>query len=454
MITTMMVVEFLSWLVFGHPGAANLACLAVILATFIVGWLNPPWLAYIGMGELIIGSKGYLLSVSYGGHVMSLRIVLFVATVILVALLAWRRRITFFWKTPLSIPLISLMLWLGLAAVWGLAQGHQTLDVFLDLNAFGYIGLWWCWWSLLKNDPHKASMITMVVLSGVTIVGIKSWLMVVLFGQPLDNWSGLYHWIRDTGVGEITKISANYYRVFFQSQIFGLYVLLTAWMLAIQNRSRWIWWAATISALAIIISLSRSFWLGVVGGLMTILFIVGQNKWWTKLKHLWMVIPTAVLAIGLFFWAVNFPYPWTIGSSAGRGNAVVTRLKSAGSAAAFTARQNQIQPLLQAIAVNPVIGRGFGQEVSFFSTDPRIKGWRTTTAFELGYLDLWLKIGLIGLGLMTWWIIKILLRLSHTKWIILIPSVIALGVVNATTPYLNHPLGLGWLLMVGLLAYE
>jgi len=65
--------------------------------------------------------------------------------------------------------------------------------------------------------------------------------------------------------------------------------------------------------------------------------------------------------------------------------------------------QNQLRPLLDAIAQHPWLGSGFGRTVTYRSTDPRVladhpAGAYTTTAFEWGYLDIALKIGLLGPG--------------------------------------------------------
>ncbi|MEK9158429.1 MAG: hypothetical protein AAB673_00295, partial [Patescibacteria group bacterium] len=97
--------------------------------------------------------------------------------------------------------------------------------------------------------------------------------------------------------------------------------------------------------------------------------------------------------------------------------------------------------------------------------DPRIlktspTGDYTTYAFEWGWLDLWLKLGVIGLlvylGLI-WEIFKvgfstISYKLQATSYMSfgLLMTLVALVVIHNFTPYLNHPLGLGWLIFTGL----
>jgi O-antigen ligase len=153
----------------------------------------------------------------------------------------------------------------------------------------------------------------------------------------------------------------------------------------------------------------------------------------------------------MMIWAISFP-AFTLH---GQANAVVSRFNGAGSADAATARRNQIKPLFTAVADHPILGSGFGKTVTYFSTDPTIQGYRTTTAFELGYLDLWLKLGLVGVIIYVWWIIGLWKKIAKTMWSIpFIIAGVALVVIHLTSPYLNHPLGLGWLMLTSLFAYD
>ena len=121
------------------------------------------------------------------------------------------------------------------------------------------------------------------------------------------------------------------------------------------------------------------------------------------------------------------------------------------------------EPMTKKIIQSPIIGSGFGTLVEYQSEDPRALesangGLYETFSFEWGWLDFLLKIGIIG----TFVYLLLLFQILKTTWnkfkqnknpIILgcIFSVIALCAIHALTPYLNHPLGIGWILIVSLI---
>jgi len=126
---------------------------------------------------------------------------------------------------------------------------------------------------------------------------------------------------------------------------------------------------------------------------------------------------------------------------------------------AISSRWQLLGPMMKEIAAAPVLGSGFGKEVSFVTDDPRIRaetgdGLYTTYRFEWGYQDIWLKMGLLGLFafivygiVMTHALIRTW-KVSAARWIIvgLYAGIIALFIANIFTPFLNHPIGIGYLL--------
>jgi hypothetical protein len=74
-------------------------------------------------------------------------------------------------------------------------------------------------------------------------------------------------------------------------------------------------------------------------------------------------------------------------------------------------------------------------------------GLYTTYAFEWGWLEHWIKFGILGVPLMLWIVVGLAVRLWKQEtmpfWLRVgsVSSLVGLMVVHAFTPYLNHPLG-------------
>ncbi len=418
----------------------------VILA--IVAWRRPLLLVSFSIAEIVIGGKGYLLFIHVGSQTLSVRLLLFVMLIIRFGpglIRSWKR----FWNIAPSRPLVWLAIWVGLMTVFGIARGNSSSNVFLDANAFAALAYLPLWWIGVQSTLHWRSMVWAVVVAGATVVGLKSLVVVYLFGHQFSWLPSVYAWIRQTGIGEITLINQNVFRVFFQGQVMDLLVFITLFAAWVRGTlSRWLWFPMIAAALGAYISLSRSFWLGAVVGLIVLIILVLQRQ----PKLVWkvtLIVPILGVVWALNTWAINFPT-----FSGGQVNPVLARLQSADSVQASTARVNQIRPLLRAIRHHPVFGSGFGTAVTYFSTDPRVHGWRTTTAFELGYLDLWLKIGIVGLVLYGWWVVKLWTLSLRKDMIGLSVALVVLMAVHLTSPYLNHPLGLGWLALTGIWLYD
>ncbi|MEK7637757.1 MAG: O-antigen ligase family protein [Patescibacteria group bacterium] len=443
--------EVVSWLAYTGPRSEQIVAAAAVITAVVLAGKRLTWLAYATVAELVVGSKGYLLFLTIGQTRISLRILLF--TIFIGATLP---RLVKHWSALRSSVLSNSFLWfagwLAAAAFIGIARHNGLGDVYRDANAWLFLALLPAWWLTIRGDPVWRQRLILLLIAGATVTGVKSLLTLYAFGHDLPNIQQIYRWIRNTGVGEVTYINANIYRVFFQSQIYALLafgVTLVGW---IAGRARpWFIIPMALSALAVYISLSRSFWVGLAVGLAVIIAGLIYRRQWKSAARLWIIVPVAAFSWAVTVWALTVPSSGV----AGGANIVVARLNGGGTVDASAARRNQIRPLFTAIGRHPVWGSGFGTTVSFYSADPRIRGWRTTAAFELGYLDLWLKIGLLGIVLYLIWLWGLWRRLRRSPWsLIFMSGGLALIAVHATSPYLNHPLGLGWLMLIALYAHD
>ncbi len=445
-------VEVVSWLAYIGPRSEQIITGLMVLLFLFMAWKRPIWLVYASIGELVVGSKGYLFFLHFGHQEISIRMIVF-SLVVLAALPHIVRQWRSLRQTVLSISFLFFVGWLAVSVLIAVFRHTSLFAIYADANAFLFLALLPAWWIVVRRDRQWRQHILAIVLAGATIIGLKSWLIVLLFGQDLSTIRHVYEWIRNTGVGEITYINANVYRVFFQSQIYSLLTLcLTLTMFIRQRPPRWWVIPMAMSALGVYISLSRSFWLGLTVGVIVLIGWLVKDRAWMMIRRLWVVLPLGIFAWAMLVWALSFP---AFNLAGGRANTVLARLHGSGSADAAASRSNQIQPLLQAISRHPVIGSGFGTSVTYLSTDPRTKGLRTTDAFELGYLDVWLKLGMVGLVLYAVWVLGLWRRISRTAWSeMFLISGMAVSIVHLTTPYLNHPLGLGWLMLTSLYVYD
>ncbi|PIT89641.1 hypothetical protein COU23_02835 [Candidatus Kuenenbacteria bacterium CG10_big_fil_rev_8_21_14_0_10_36_11] len=256
----------------------------------------------------------------------------------------------------------------------------------------------------------------------------------------------------------------------------------------------------------IILSFSRSFWVAFIITLLFYYFIILFFK--LPITHYPLPIIfhsfaklffIATISLGLVIFILYLPP-----KISNLNLIAVFGQRATQGEAASNSRVNQLKPLLLAITKHPLIGSGFGTTVTYKSNDPRIvnetagqSGLVTTYAFEWGYLDMILKFGLVGLVIYLIIIFKILgrlLKLKTASWrtklkinsnnqiqnnnfldpdfrrddkkeednnkenyglqitdyrlqMVFFLALIALLVVNIFSPYLNHPLGIGFLIL-------
>ncbi|MBI5370241.1 O-antigen ligase family protein [Candidatus Uhrbacteria bacterium] len=442
----------LSWLLLA------VAALAVIIASS----LSPVW----GLGgvflELFSNPHGHLLFAEGLPIVFSLRMAVLVGFFVgyLIFLFRTRMRLSL-WK-----PAVYFLLPLCAAIGIGLLNGffsQSVLTAFKDGNAYLYLlyGI-----PILAHSwsaSERRWMLNLFAAGLVWNIIVTLVLLYVFSHFDVQLLRNAYVFIRDIRLAEITKFDSGFYRVFSQTQFFsitgGLLFLTLAGASNWHGKDRWVLGAVLGGTLAItLLSLSRSFWVGLVVAIL-----------WLFIRALYKKTPASVwrasATLGAFsvlfsiVWisiAVFFPFP---SQHIGLGDvfdAVSHRTKED---VAISSRWKLIGPMTEAIYQHPLIGHGFGSVVSFISDDPRVReihpdGSWSTGSMEWGWLELWLKMGLMGpLGFL--WLIGNLFRgffhQTHlaSSWIGdgFMAGLLFLTTTHLLSPYLNHPIGLGYLLL-------
>lgn len=454
----MIFLEALSAMVVFFPIANTAVAVVLTLICLALSIVRPEIGIAILAGELLIGSKGGLFRIgadaqNNGG--VPIRILLFCAFIL--GWLIWSVRTGSWkkWSTLLCDRWIYgvLALVLGWAFVNGLMH-HQSF-VFADANSWGM-------WLLLLPILHIVSLkekelknsVFPTIFAGLCWLPIKTLFLFYLFSHSFSPQflEQVYLWIRRTGVGEITRASGSVFRIFIQSHIYALGVIFVLWckQVRVPKLTRAEWVLLILSLAEILVSLSRSFWLGLGAGGVVLFawFVIANRMSWkrTILTGLVSSIAAVMLVAGLLW----FPLPPSDGSLA----ALIRTRIDAGEDAA-TSRWQLLPILWSGVRRAPIEGSGFGATITYQSRDPRIVqatgGEYTTYAFEWGWLDLWYKLGLLGLVL----VLAILFRLGYGFWRLrpqdwqtwaIIVGLVSLATVHFFTPYLNHPLGFGILI--------
>lgn len=457
-IVGLLLADLLSFLGHYDPVVGQVLFIAAVTAFFVVSLKNLELAVLIALAEIFVGSKGYLFSFVYDNIVFSFRLAAF-TVLFLVSL--WQiknlERQAILKLVEWAKPILIMGLVVFLSFIRGLISGYGFWQVFFDANAYFFLGLLLPLFIVTQKNEFSERVVNLLFYCAVYLSG-KTLLLLYFFTHRFGFFiPDLYQWVRDSGVGEITWTTTEARRIFIQSQI---YVLVAWWVETTRRESNYsvlkmIKTTLVLSLFmsALLISFSRSFWLG----LLLSMGIVGLWRlYYREFRELAilivMSITSFILGIIIIIGVMKIPLP--LPSTSG-GLDLSERLQIEEAA---SSRWNLLTPLWSAVQRNIFWGAGFGSSVVYTSNDPRVRsthsdGQYRTTAFEWGYLDIWLKIGFLGLAVYGWIIWKIFSAARqtsnlHSSVMGLLIGLIAVMAVHIASPYLNHPLGLGLVLLL------
>lgn len=473
-----------------HTEASAVVLGMVGVVVMVTTWKRLEWGLAIALFEIVIGAHGHLVAYTAYGFPVSLRMVVFLAVIAgwFIGLLQKKWAIRF--VPARDIPFLVLFA----AVVYGIARGlalqQGRIGLIDDANSYVTLGYLLPFASVIWTQDNRRLFLT-TLFTGTLWVSLFTFALTFIFTHiSQSNIWEMYVLVRDTRMFEVTLLSspgwlANslvggnwYFRVFSQAQIFAplfLFILSSAiFLLRTGKKERvpvWIWvWCACFLG-AFLQSLSRSFFVGFVTGAFTLFgfwLLGGRESWktWSVVaRRKTALLGSFVVAAAALWVLVSFPVPARPDLTTSpfyRGEQDNTR------ALAVSSRWNMLNPMLNTIAEAPVLGEGFGKELSYISDDPRIRemtegtGELTTYRFEWGFLDVWIKMGMFGLIAYTWIFAVLLVQVeknirSQGLWLLgsvrerwlevgIISGVVMIYATHMFTPYLNHPIGLMYLL--------
>ncbi len=455
-----------------------LPLLAISIATAILSYRRLEWGLAVAFLEIFVGGHGHLINVDVYGFSLSIREVLFSVVMgsWLIQMLQRRVKLRFILHRDLPFAVICCAVLLG--SIHGFISNDPTA-AFDDMNGYLTLAYILPMISLAWTGEQKRLLLQTLSVSAVWIA-----LTTLVYVYAFTHLPGLashelYLFVRDARLAEVTLQTSGqiidllgnspwYFRVFEQSQIITVafeLLLITAtlflWREAQEKIPKALWFVHVILIATVLASLSRSFWIGSVAaiGAIGLALLLTRPRVATLVKrHLQLGLVSLIACVTLFILVVIPvpPRPDLSDSSFYRGRDEGTR------EVAVSSRWNLLGPMIDEIWDNPIIGSGFGETVTFISDDPRLRaidpsGEVTAYRFEWGYHDLWLKMGLLGLFGFVWLFVTIITvalesvqRRDDQYWLVvgLAAGVILMYTTHLFSPYLNHPIGLAFLVFI------
>lgn len=461
-----------------------------LVAVAVLAWKRISIAMLVVLADLFIGSQGgAMFAIDLGGLSLSWRMGLFMAVGTVFAArtaLALIKRDASASASPNRVSALAWwsalktkkILWSYLAliavviaaTVRGIMLGYGFGQVFFDMNGYLYLLFLPPLVQAFCEDGQMWRKARALLIAGMVTVSLKALLVLYVFSHRLGEvMLPMYKWVRDTRVGEITRMGeTDFYRVFFQSQLFPavfvLGVLLWLAMVATRRESglRRAFVLLSLLMSTIILGLSRSFWVGIFCALIVgvVMFVWKRATFREWRRVVGFGLGTALLGAVIVAGAYALPIPARTGEFS-LTMLLSDRATSFSGEAAANSRWALLPELGKVGLEHPVLGSGFGRAVTYVTSDPRIlsfipSGVYSTVAFEWGYHDLWIKMGVLGIIIYAWFIFAVLRShaqaLRTSKNVESMTAILAVAVLLGThvfSPYLNHPLGIGLLLLIG-----
>jgi O-antigen ligase len=445
---------------------STVAVLVLALAAFATSLWRMEVGLTVAFAELFANSHGHLIDGTINGFVVSSRMAVFVGVMAGYVIRVLLRRSSVAWREERLWAFFPLLL----AVVGGMAVGWAHNDhgkVFADANAYFYLAYLLPILSVTWDGTTRRLLLQVFAASASWVGVVTLGLLYIFTHFPEWLLGRVYEFVRDTRTGELTKMRGHIFRIFLQAQLSDLVLLfLTIPFLFLKDLTKKTWWQTFVvftgCIAVILLSLSRSFWIGIMAATLVYLdWLVRYVKpsWRDFGRGVGMALGAGTTAMILLVGVVLFPYPYRVGA-AGDLTGLFTSRATDVSDVAVSSRWKLLGPLLDEIKESPLEGKGFGEEVTFQTDDPRVRaffpdGTWTTYSLEWGWLELWLKMGLLGplafAFLFGWYVWRLWPGLGGERgWLAvgLLASVVSVFAIHIFSPYLNHPLGLGLLLFV------
>ena len=408
-------------------GVAAIGALGVLLLIALVAATRRGMLGFMGILLLIVltvpdsYTLQYRIPIGGGGIFVSDMLVALLAAGCVLLLLEDRTlRLP---PSPVTLPLFLFLCWMAVTALLGAVRGNELKYILADVRTLGYYVLYF--WVLVYVRDRRTLMVMLKVL-GVCLV--------------LDAAVGAFYYLQGQG-GSVGFVETGISRFPAPHDIFlGATMLIATWIVVWPHGRRrpWaLWPMLAIALLALAASLVRGYYVALVVGLVYLLFVIRTHQ---RMR----LIGGAIAVIVVLGAAVAAVQPAFLQSVVSRATAV-TALNDPN----IQFRLIENHDVWGQVKVHPVEGNGLGTgylfDFSRFGVAPYVKYY-----IHNNYLWFWQRMGLIGLGLFTWFIAAFLFgryrlpdgALRDDPWLAGLvigarPMIVALLTASITSPLFN-----------------
>lgn len=457
LVAVFFVTAFLGYF-FGYP---SFFLIVVFFATLSLTMAQIEFGIVIAFLELFCNPHGQLLSSTLLGFPFSLRMAIFCAVMIGWGIQLFQKRVSVSILDERLRIFVVLFSAIFLGFIVGVMK-NPLGAVFSDGNAYFYL-LYVFPILSIRWTTQKQKTLLQILTSGVisnVIVTFVSLYIFSHFGESVLRTS--YGFLRDLRIAEVTNLGDGFYRVFQQTHFFVIVLLLLVFAIVLQKqkfgKGEFIYSSVGLSI--VLLSLSRSFWVGSFVAITALVCVMMYRVRPTIQRFGYLgvlVIITGVVGAIFVLCVTLFPFPQMNLSGADLAD-ILSKRATETSDVAVSSRWALLKPMGDTIKDHPIEGSGFGSSVTFISDDPRVReinetGEWTTSSMEWGWLEIWMKMGIlapIGFLLILFSLWKRFLFSSDTprNWLHvgLSSALLFLAMTHFFSPYLNHPIGLGFIL--------
>ncbi|MDZ7798395.1 MAG: O-antigen ligase family protein [Patescibacteria group bacterium] len=503
----LLLIFLLSFIGFIYPWINYTVFWSILILTVFLSFKKLKYGVFLALFELFIGSKGYLFSFPIFDYVVSLRLLIFIVLIAAYLIYLIRKKEIKFLQSNLWFPYLLLIIFIGMGFLIGLKNNNPSL-VFYDINAYFYLALIFPFFSVLSQKENIKKLLKIL---GISVIALSLFTLFILADfsifhynnnlieatkieskqlEEMENLANqpenarlaqatklareklnltseelnedkplVYRWLKDLGLAEVSYLGGRFFRIFSTSHFYLIiyFLIIVGSIFFSQKKFKNLlpeYILGIFLLLIILISFSRSFWLGLSIAFVYLLFSLSKKK----IATIILVIILMILLSGLILNSVS---PKTFQVVCNR----FASLLKPNTELAASNRINMLNPLWQKIKENPFFGSGFGTLITFKSLIPgtELTEYISVYLYEWAYLDIIVKIGLLGFLAYLYFISFIyktghytLKYLKNNDYILiksLLAGLISLLVIHLTTPYLNHPLGIGYILIIASVFY-